>query len=455
MTTKARVTDPVNQYFLYPRDCASTFGITAPVSTDRGYFRFGPDLVCYGKTSAGYRSETTEQQLYDAADDILFEESRIRLPFDLSEIITNLTHERYVEHASRYTSRLIRQLYYAFRPVLPISLRSPLQTLYLESRQQPRFPSWPVDTTVDDLLTRLLLLSLKSSGLNSLPFIWFWPDSAIACSIMTHDVESEEGKQFCSALMDVDEEFGVPASFQIVPESRYSVTPEFIDGFRRRNFEVNVQDLSHDGRLFWHLKEFKNRVKKINSYGRDYNAAGFRSAILYRRQEWFDLLDFEYDMSVPNTGHYDPQPGGCCTVMPYFIGNILELPVTTSQDHTVFHVFKSYSLDLWLSQIDSIISKAGLISFIVHPDYVIQRRAMDTYKDLLLELRRLQSTRNLWIAYPGEVNRWWRDRAAMTLAFKNGEWVIEGHGSEKASIAFATLDSDRVVYTIPKRQLLA
>ena len=32
-------------------------------------------------------------------------------------------------------------------------------------------------------------------------------------------------------------------------------------------------------------------------------------------------LDFSFDMSIPNVAHLDPQRGGCCTIMPYFIGN--------------------------------------------------------------------------------------------------------------------------------------
>ena len=51
-------------------------------------------------------------------------------------------------------------------------------------------------------------------------------------------------------LMDLDDSFGIPASFQIVPEERYSVEAEFINEIRRRGFEVNIQDLNHDGKLF-------------------------------------------------------------------------------------------------------------------------------------------------------------------------------------------------------------
>ncbi|PWT94818.1 MAG: hypothetical protein C5B53_12325 [Candidatus Melainabacteria bacterium] len=445
------MTDPVRQYFCYPSNQIASFEPGSSVASDPGYFRFGPALVCYGKTSAGYRSKIHDQRLYDTADDIAIQHDTIRLPFDLREVVTNLTHERYLESSTGEPGKLLRQLYYALRPMLPTPLRSPLQRLYLTNKAKCSFPAWPVDTTVDELMTKLLLLGMKTAGLDSLPFIWFWPDGASACSIMTHDVEAEGGKQFCSALMDIDEQFGVPASFQIVPEQRYAVTLEFIDSIRCRSFEINVQDLNHDGRLFWDYERFKHRVQRINDYGRQFKALGFRSGILYRRQEWFDLLDFQYDMSVPNVGHFDPQRGGCCTVMPYFIGKILELPVTTSQDHTVFHYLKRYSLDLWRSQIESIIGKHGLISFIFHPDYLRERRAMASYKELLVELQRLRSTKNLWITQPSDVNKWWRNRAEMRLALRNGKWTIEGRDKERACVAFAALEDDKIVYTVPSR----
>ncbi len=40
---------------------------------------------------------------------------------------------------------------------------------------------------------------------------------------------------------------------------------------------------------------------------------------MYREQRWFDAFEFSYDMSVPNAAHLEPQRGGCCTVMPYFL----------------------------------------------------------------------------------------------------------------------------------------
>src|SRR3974377_2217094 len=100
-------------------------------------------------------------------------------------------------------------------------------------------------------------------------------------------------------------------------------------------------------------------------------------------------------MSVPNVAHLDPQRGGCCTVMPYFVGNILEIPLTTTQDYMLFHLLNDYSLDLWRMQTEAIMQKNGLVSFLIHPDYIIEKRARGTYRDLLTFLRQLRSRERL------------------------------------------------------------
>ena len=130
-------------------------------------------------------------------------------------------------------------------------------------------------------------------------------------------------------------------------------------------------------------KNSLRRAQRINAYGREYEAKGFRAAVLYRNLDWYDALEFSFDMSVPNVAHVDPQRGGCCTVMPYFVGDILEIPLTTIQDYALFHLLNEYSLDLWKAQTALIMEKNGLVSFIVHPDYVIEKRAQDIYRDLL------------------------------------------------------------------------
>jgi hypothetical protein len=200
--------------------------------------------------------------------------------------------------------------------------------------------------------------------------------------------------------------------------------------------------------LFHDRREFSTRVQKINAYGRQFGATGFRSAVLYRNQSWFDELEFSYDMSVPNVAHMDPQRGGCCTVFPYFIGDILELPVTTTQDYSLFHMMNDYSTDLWKRQIELIMEKHGLMSFIVHPDYLQTEQARAAYENLLTHLTELRDDRGVWLPTPGELSRWWRERAAMTIVEDDSGLHIEGPGKEQARIAFASERNGKLAISV-------
>lgn len=444
----------LTEYFRCPDD-ASEFTVASRLPKRPGYFSFGPEITCYGRARQNSHFGVSGHQIRDVLADVHVKEAAIELPFDPDEVIENLRRERYaaplnLRSAPRLWSK-IRDAYYLARPLLPVGLRKYLQRFHLSGWERLSFPKWPVDSTVDRLLEKLLSISIRSTGMKAVPFIWFWPEGANAAAIMTHDVETGEGVRRSPYLMDVDESFGMPAAFQIVPERRYAVTESYLDEIRRRGFEVNVQDLNHDGKLFGEFTEFKNRVVEINRYGREFRASGFRSAVLYRNQEWHDLLQFEYDMSVPNVAHLDPQHGGCCTVMPYFVGKVLELPVTMTQDYTLFYILKDFSVSLWKQQSDLILQRHGLIHMIVHPDYLDCDRNINVYRNLLSLLAELRRDKNVWVTLPGEVNRWWRERSRMELVCQNGCWRVEGPGSERARVAFASLEGDQLTYSIQKQ----
>jgi hypothetical protein len=291
---------------------------------------------------------------------------------------------------------------------------------------------------------------MKATGRDTIPFIWFWPHGAPSAALVTHDVETAAGRDFCPHLMDIDESFGIRSSFQIVPEQRYQVTPGFLNEIRSRGHEINVQDLNHDGRLFRDREEFQRRVKRINQYGHDFKARGFRAAVLYRNVNWYNQLEFEYDMSVPNIGHLEAQDGGCCTVFPYFIGDILEIPVTATQDHSLFYVLRNYSIDLWKTQASAVAARHGLWSVIVHPDYLLEARAQNTYRTLLAFLRERRRQEGLWVTTADQVNEWWRQRSQTSLISENGAWRIIGPGKNRARIAYARSIAGRVIYSLEK-----
>jgi len=134
--------------------------------------------------------------------------------------------------------------------------------------------------------------------------------------------------------------------------------------------------------------------------------------------------------------------------MPYFVGKILELPLTTTQDYSLFHILGDYSIDLWKQQVELILEQNGLMSFVSHPDYINEGRARGVYLDLLAYLSRLRADGKTWMALPRDVDHWWRSRQQMRLIAEGETWKIEGPDSDRARIAYARLNGDQLVYDV-------
>jgi hypothetical protein len=426
----------VTDYFQCPPGSLD-FGISGTPAGTPGYFRFGTDTICYGRNSRALTSTVSIKDAPDLLEELRFTGHRCLLPFDADEVMSNLRLERYhLDEPAALGNSLVKKAYYLVRPLLPVSIRKHLQRASVRARESQSFPTWPIDVTADNLARRLAACALRSNGSDRVPFIWFWPDGHSSCTVMTHDVETAAGRDFCSTLMDIDDRFGVKSSFQVVPEERYQVSAEYLKSLTSRGFEVNVHDLNHDGKLFREEGSFNQRIAKVNAYGKQFGSKGFRSGALYHNVDWFSSLHFSYDMSVANSGRLEAQPGGCCTVMPYFIGDILEIPVTMTQDYALFNYLNTFSVDLWKSQLQFILKHNGLANFIVHPDYIIESKARDVYVSLLQHLSELRSSANMWLALPGEVDTWWRQRAKMNVRREADGWMIEGEASDRAKLAY-------------------
>lgn len=424
--------------------------VSGELSARPGFFTFG-GAVCYGRVAGVVPAEEAGVDLPDATSFARVASRRVTLPFSLDEVVDNLRYERYCRgagHEGLGSSPAVRTAYYLLRPLLTVGVRKHLQRIKLRDWDRIPFPSWPVDTSVDRLVSRVLAHAVDSEDGAQLPFIWFWPDGATGAAIVTHDVEGPAGLASCGELMDLDDEASLKASFQLVPEVRYQTTAAAFDTLRQRGFEGNIHDLNHDGHLFRSHGEFTERAVKINKYAQQFGARGFRAACMYRNQDWLRTLSVAYDMSVPNVAHMEPQRGGCCTVLPYFIGNVVELPLTTAQDYSLFNILDQHSIDLWKKQIDAILDSHGLISVLSHPDYLIEPDARRVYRELLAHMRRVCDERHVWHALPGDVERWWRQRAAMTLVRRGRSWAIEGDGSRRARVAYASSDNGQLRFSL-------
>lgn len=444
------MTSSFQDYFRCPEEFAR-FGVAVELGRAPGFFRFGNKITCFGRSSAAAATSPSSNGHFPDVLPLLKDcGNEIVLPFDPDEVVENYRRERYVssEPAGSFAKKLVHKAYYVARPFLSVSVRKHIQRFHLRERKRIEFPSWPIDKTVDNLCGDLMALAVKANGGQPVPFIWFWPDDCTGCVLMTHDVEHEEGRAFCGELMNIDARHGIRSSFQVVPEERYTVSEAFLEEIRARGFELNVHDLNHDGHLFESREQFLERARKINEYAKNWGAEGFRAGGMYRNAEWSDALELSYDMSFPSAAHLEPQVGGTCTVMPYFLGELVEIPLTTTQDYSLFHILGQYSIDLWKEELDCIDASHGLASFIVHPDYVIDRRGREAYEALLQHLAKHCAGKKLWQPLPRDVARWWLERSQMRVVRAGSSWRIEGRGSERARLAFAHIENGRASYHV-------
>jgi hypothetical protein len=168
-----------------------------------------------------------------------------------------------------------------------------------------------------------------------------WPDQKRFALVLTHDVESEIGQQKCHKLMSLEKQIGFRSSFNFVPE-RYDVLPEVRHMLTTNGFEVGVQGLNHDGKLYQSRRIFQERAYKINNYLKDWNAVGFCSPVAHHNLEWIHDLNIEYDASTFDMDPFEPQPDGMPTVFPFWVygdsaqEGYVELPYTLPQDFTLF-----------------------------------------------------------------------------------------------------------------------
>src|SRR6202041_1862834 len=163
MTTNSLV-----QYYRCP-EVYGGFQSKGSFSGTPKYFRFGKEVICYGTYFDNQTPDPTGT-VFDASLGVELKDGMISLPFDPSEVIDNLRCEKYVK-TWRYKKPLstLTDIYYLMRPFLPVNVRRQLQKLYLRDWRKIPFPRWPVDTSVDGLMRQLLLLSIRSSGLQQIP----------------------------------------------------------------------------------------------------------------------------------------------------------------------------------------------------------------------------------------------------------------------------------------------
>jgi hypothetical protein len=149
-----------------------------------------------------------------------------------------------------------------------------------------------------------------------------------------------------------------------------------------------------------------------------------------------------YDSSFPDTDPFEPQPGGCCSILPYFLGDVVELPITLAQDHTLFEILREPDISLWRDKATWIAEHGGLVNVVVHPDYLLDDDRLRRYEELLAFLTSMEGG---WHALPREVASWWRRRAAFEKALGNQPFDAGACADSGMPLAWAHDDRGSIV----------
>src|SRR5262245_31433401 len=306
---------------------------------------------------------------------------------------------------------------------------------FLIQRQRPKYAHvWPIEP----------------SAMAKPPNWLGWPHGKRFAFVLTHDVETEKGKQRCMKLMRLDQKYGFRASFNFVPLG-YRVEPELRKALAKNGFEVGVHGLTHDCKLYNSRKLFLERAAQINRYLKDWEAVGFRSPAMHHNLEWLLDLDIEYDASTFDTDPFEPQPDGVGTIFPFYVNGTgrragyVELPYTLPQDHTLFILFEEKTIDVWKKKLDWIVAHGGMALMDTHPDYMnfndarpdLQEYRVALYEELLRYVRD-KYRGQFWNATPKEVARYYREQYLDALQPVN-EVASQLSGSVRTLVTLASL----------------
>jgi peptidoglycan/xylan/chitin deacetylase (PgdA/CDA1 family) len=356
--------------------------------------------------------------------------ARLEVSTLASEVLANwYLLEQYLPQRARRPPRGM-SVYYALKQGIPLWLRHGINALVIKTRRRGSFPHWPYESALIDLRQSWLEQSAPPNG-EERWHIGFWPEGKACCIVLTHDVESPIGFARMERMADLEERYGFRSSWNL-PLAQYPLDWQLIARLESRGFEFGAHGLSHDGKLFRSYEDFSHLAPQLEIRSREHNLRGFRSPSTLRRAEWIQLLDFDYDCSFADTDPFEPQPGGTCSVFPFFLGAMVELPYTLPQDHTMIHLLHRDPLPLWLAKVQWLASIGGMILTLIHPDYCGAPPYLRSYEELLRHLAAIQSA---WRALPSQVAAWWRQRAGMQLTMADGIPRIVSDANGYASVA--------------------
>jgi hypothetical protein len=358
----------------------------------------------------------------------------VLLPFDPDEAITNLWTEAYLQALTprlEAAMALARRAYYLARPLMPRPVQIAFRRRLAGRQARARFPRWPAETGLHDLYDKVFRLLAEVAG-GPIPSLAPWPRGRSWAVVLTHDVETAAGLDGIEPLREVERRHGLVSAWNFVPQ-RYDLPAPVRAGLLAEGCEIGVHGLTHDGHDLESPSALAARLPAIHEHARAWGATGFRAPAMQRSWAAMDLLDFDHDASSPDTDPFQPCHGGCCTWWPFFHGDMVELPLTLAQDHTLFVILEAEGPEAWIEKAELLRARGGMAQLLVHPDYLEGTPSLGAYRDLLATYA---DDPTAWFALPSHVSGWWRARAATSLVDGPSGWAPSGPAADRAEVRF-------------------
>jgi peptidoglycan/xylan/chitin deacetylase (PgdA/CDA1 family) len=353
---------------------------------------------------------------------------------DTWSAVDYLLSERYSGNKQySFAPEILQTIYYLVKPYLPRSIQLGIQRCLMRKNRGIRFPREPFEPLLSDILDFHLKKLAKERGIENVPRIAFWPEGYESAFCFTHDVETQYGYEKLPKLVALEKQYGLRTTIFVVPE-RYQWNIDYLRGLAQEGFEIGLHGLNHDNRLFRTREVFEEQCKAMDKYAKVLAVDGFRSPALQRCYSWMADLPGIYDSSYPDVELFSLYPGGCCHVLPWFIEQKVEIPVTMQQDHYLFNLRKELDTEAWRVKWDIIKKRRGLGCVIIHPDYMINTKHQEMFEELI-DLVTQDS--KVWVTTLVEVAKWWLERSQAQLVEREGKYLIEN--SNRARVEYAVI----------------
>lgn len=302
-------------------------------------------------------------------------------------------------------NELLRQSYYFVKPFIPRRFTIALRRKFLQARLNRFSAVWPINP---DTVRR--------------PREWRgWPDKKRFALVLTHDVESQEGRDKCLSLMEMEMSRGFRSSFNFVAR-QYRQDEAVMKRLVENGFEIGLHGLIHRGNLFRSREYFQRQVPDLRKYIQEWQVSGFRTPSMYHNLDWIHELGIQYDASTFDTDPFEPQSDGAGTIFPFFVHNnngsgYVELPYTLPQDFAVFVLLKEKDTRIWRKKLDWIAANNGMALLITHPDYMnfsgeresVGHYSVKHYDDFLCYIKEYYED-EYWHALPKDMAAFWTNQ---------------------------------------------